>query len=79
MKKNMKSTVAFLVIIYLLTVLIIFLYPPPQIEGNRRNGGPMRIGGDNRFSGTGSNISYTVYNQNSYCSNNPQSPICNPK
>lgn len=87
MKKNMKSTIVFLVATYILAMLIILFLNPPQIEGHRGgiintmhvNEGPIRIGGDIRFAPSGVNISSTVYNQNSYCFNNPQSTICRPK
>ena len=69
-------------------IFIIFVYSHfnKNIEGQRGRGistihvneGPHRIG-DYRFSSGGVNISTNVYNQNSYCVNNPQSTPCKSK
>ncbi len=74
---------------YLVTMSIIFIYWNffNNVEGHRGgsintihvNEGPYRIGGDYRFSSSGVNISTSVYGQNSYCVNNPQSTPCKSK
>lgn len=85
MKGTIKSIFIFLAIIYFVG-LIINVWHPSHIEGHRPRGGainsfhvnegPYRIGGDRRFTNTGVNISTNVFDQNSYCVNNPQSTPC---
>ena len=89
MQKEIKALFIYCLLMYLLAITIIFIYSHffNNIEGHRGgnintihvNEGPYRIGGDYRFSNTGVNISTSLYGQNSYCYNNPQSTPCKPK
>lgn len=93
MKKEIKSLILFKnAIIYLVIIAImfsIFIYSHffNNIEGHRGgnintihvNEGPYRIGSDSRFTHKGVEISTNVYDQNSYCINNPQSTPCKAK
>jgi hypothetical protein len=76
MKENMYLLILFIFIGIGIGIFSINYYIVESGPHNRSGrGGFFRIG-ENRFNNRGVEISTNLYNQNSYCWNNPQSTLC---